>query len=67
MAAQMLLKNIWDKVSGEYADLIQILEGGKEEAVMLCKDRNISLSLSNNQMMLVVFVVLQDWEEVFWS
>jgi|TARA_B110000261_G_scaffold154018_1_gene185162 aldehyde dehydrogenase (NAD+) len=37
------IKNIWDKVSGEYADLIQILEGGKEEAVMLCKDRNISL------------------------
>tara|TARA_Y100000748_G_C15492506_1_gene487020 strand:- start:1632 stop:2660 length:1029 start_codon:yes stop_codon:yes gene_type:complete len=37
------IKKAWDKVSGDYSDLIQILEGGKEEAVALCEDNRINL------------------------
>ena len=37
------IKKAWDKVSGDYSDLIQILEGGKEEAVALCEDDRINL------------------------
>ena len=33
----------WDKVSGEFSDLILILEGGNEEAVSICKDNRITL------------------------
>ena len=37
------IKEAWDKVSGEYSDLILILEGGNQEAVSLCEDKRISL------------------------
>ena len=37
------IKGAWDKVSGEYSDLILILEGGNQEAVSLCEDKRISL------------------------
>jgi aldehyde dehydrogenase (NAD+) len=37
------IKKIWDEISGDYNDLCIILEGGKDEAVALCKDRNIHL------------------------
>ena len=34
---------VWDKVSGEFADLVLVLEGGNEEAVALCEDKRIDL------------------------
>ena len=37
------IKKIWDEISGDYNDLCIILEGGKDEAVALCQDRNIHL------------------------
>jgi len=37
------IKEAWDKVSGEFADLVLILEGGNEEAVSICKDKRIAL------------------------
>ena len=37
------IKAAWDKVSGEFSDLILILEGGNEEAVSICKDNRITL------------------------
>ena len=37
------IKKAWDLVSEDYADLVQILEGGKEEAVAICKDNRINL------------------------
>ena len=37
------IKQAWDKVSSEFADLILILEGGNEEAVSICKDKRIAL------------------------
>ena len=37
------IKKVWDKVSGDFADLILILEGGNEEAVLICKDKRIAL------------------------
>ena len=37
------IKDAWDKVSGEFSDLILILEGGSEEAVSICEDNRISL------------------------
>jgi aldehyde dehydrogenase (NAD+) len=37
------IKEVWDKVAGEYKDLVQILTGGNEEAVALCKDTNLPL------------------------
>ena len=37
------VKKAWDEISGEFSDLIQILEGGNEEAVSICKDKRISL------------------------
>ena len=37
------IKNAWDKVSGDFADLILVLEGGNEEAVSICKDKRIAL------------------------
>ena len=37
------IKEAWDKVAGEYKDLVQILTGGNEEAVSLCKDINLPL------------------------
>jgi aldehyde dehydrogenase (NAD+) len=37
------IKEAWDKVSGEFKDLIQILEGGNEEAVLICEDTRINL------------------------
>ena len=37
------IKEVWDKVAGEYKDLVQILTGGNEEAVALCKDNNLPL------------------------
>ena len=37
------IKEAWDKVSGEFKDLIQILEGGNEEAVSICEDTRINL------------------------
>jgi aldehyde dehydrogenase (NAD+) len=37
------IKKAWDKVSGDFADLILILEGGNEEAVSICKDKRIAL------------------------
>ena len=37
------IKEAWDKVSGEYSELILILEGGNQEAVSLCEDKRISL------------------------
>ena len=37
------IKTAWDKVSGDFADLILILEGGNEEAVSICKDNRITL------------------------
>jgi aldehyde dehydrogenase (NAD+) len=37
------IKKAWDKVSGDFADLILILEGRNEEAVLICKDKRISL------------------------
>ncbi len=37
------IKQAWDKVSSEFADLILILEGGNEEAVSICKDKRIVL------------------------
>ena len=37
------IKDAWDKVSDEFADLILILEGGKEEAATICKDKRIKL------------------------
>ena len=37
------IKTAWDKVSGDFADLILILEGGNEDAVSICKDSRIAL------------------------
>ena len=37
------IKEVWDKVSGEFADLVLVLEGGNEEAVALCEDKRIDL------------------------
>ena len=37
------IKKAWDYVSGDYADLVQIFEGGKEEAVAICEDNRINL------------------------
>ena len=37
------IKKAWDKVSGDFADLIIVLEGGNEEAVSICKDKRIAL------------------------
>ena len=37
------MKEVWDKVSGEFADLVLVLEGGNEEAVALCEDKRIDL------------------------
>ena len=37
------IKKAWDKVSGDFADLILVLEGGNEEAVLICKDKRIAL------------------------
>ena len=37
------IKAVWDKVSGDFSDLILILEGGNEEAVSICKDNRITL------------------------
>ena len=37
------IKTAWDKVSGDFADLILILEGGNEEAISICKDNRITL------------------------
>ena len=37
------LKNIWDKVAQEHKDLVIVLKGGNEEAVAICKDKNIQL------------------------
>ena len=37
------IKKAWDKVSGDFADLILVLEGGNEEAVSICKDKRITL------------------------
>jgi len=37
------IKEAWDKVSGEFSDLVLILEGGNEEAVSICKDKRIAL------------------------
>tara|TARA_B100001057_G_scaffold120855_1_gene119584 strand:+ start:426 stop:1799 length:1374 start_codon:yes stop_codon:yes gene_type:complete len=37
------IKKAWEKVSGDFADLILILEGGNEEAVSLCKDNRVAL------------------------
>jgi len=37
------IKTSWDKVSGDFADLILILEGGNEEAISICKDNRITL------------------------
>ena len=37
------IKKAWDKVSGDFADLILVLEGGNEEAVLICKDNRIAL------------------------
>ena len=39
----MGIKKAWDSVSGDHADLVQILEGGKEEAVAICEDNRINL------------------------
>ena len=37
------IKTAWDKVSGDFADLILILEGGNEEAISICEDNRITL------------------------
>ena len=37
------IKKAWDKVSGDFADLILVLEGSNEEAVLICKDKRIEL------------------------
>ena len=37
------IKTAWNKVSGDFADLILILEGGNEEAISICKDNRITL------------------------
>jgi aldehyde dehydrogenase (NAD+) len=37
------IKEAWDKVSGDFSDLILILEGGNEEAISICKDNRIAL------------------------
>ena len=37
------IKKAWEKASGDFADLILILEGGNEEAVSLCKDNRVAL------------------------
>ena len=37
------IKEAWDKVSGDFSDLVLILEGGNEEAVSICKDKRIAL------------------------
>ena len=37
------IKDAWDKVSGDFSDLILILEGGNEEAISICKDNRIAL------------------------
>ncbi len=37
------IKEAWDKVSGDFSDLILILEGGNEEAVSICEDNRIAL------------------------
>ena len=37
------IKKAWDKVSGDFADLILVLEGGNKEAVLICKDKRIAL------------------------
>ena len=37
------IKEAWDKVSGDFSDLILVLEGGNEEAISICKDNRIAL------------------------
>ena len=37
------IKKAWEKVSGDFADLVLILEGGNEEAISLCKDNRVAL------------------------
>ena len=37
------IKEAWDRVSGDFSNLILILEGGNEEAVSICKDNRITL------------------------
>ena len=37
------IKDAWDKVSGEFSDLILILEGTNAEAVSICEDTRINL------------------------
>ena len=37
------IKHAWDKVSGEFSDLILILEGANAEAVSICEDARINL------------------------
>ena len=37
------IKEAWDKASGDFSDLILILEGGNEEAISICKDNRIAL------------------------
>ena len=37
------IKEAWDKVCGDFSDLILILEGGNEEAISICKDNRIAL------------------------
>ena len=37
------IKEAWDKDSGDFSDLILILEGGNEEAISICKDNRIAL------------------------
>jgi aldehyde dehydrogenase (NAD+) len=37
------IKKIWNEISGDFNDLCIILEGGKDEAIALCNDRNIHL------------------------
>ena len=39
----LAIKEVWDKVAGDYKDLVEILTGGNEEAVALCKDANLPL------------------------
>jgi len=37
------IKKIWDKVAGEYKELVLVYKGGNNEAIALCKDPNIAL------------------------
>jgi len=37
------IKDVWDKVTEEHKDVVQILKGGNNEAIALCKDVNIPL------------------------